>query len=215
MEFPFVRTAALGIFSILVLADSLRAQRFEFGLRGQILLADGEPANDLPGYGAFARYRFNERWSVGLAVDQTEYDFEQPARLLGLQQDPAVEPVDALAEATTFSLWLQRSYSRPGSRIVWFWGVGVGVVSVDVPDVSGPLASGGVFDVHTEVDSEIIASALGGLQWNLSRLLFLEFAGRVEQHFADWQITDRVSGATGTVEDYLTYGGHLGLGFRF
>lgn len=43
----------------------------------------------------------------------------------------------------------------------------------------------------------------------------IEFAVRADQHFADWQLTDRVSGNRGAVDDYRALGGHFGIGFRF
>jgi hypothetical protein len=196
----------------------VRAQ-FDLGLRGILTAADGEPANDIPGFGVFGHYRpggrLGDRWSLGFAVDRTEYDFEEPARLLGLRPDPDLEPVDALAEATVVSAWLQRNYERPGGRATWFWGAGLGFATIDVPDARGPLDGPGTFDIRTEADSEVIASLLAGVQWRLGGRAFLEFGLRADQHFADWQLTDRVSGRTGAVDDYLAYGGHLGIGFRF
>ena len=196
-------------------AAAAQEQRFDLGIRGIITVSDGEPANDIPGFGVFGHYHFNDHWSLGLAVDQTEYDFEQPARILGLQQDQDLEPVDVLAEATTLSAWLQRNFSRPGGRTTWFLGAGLGFATLDVPDAVGPLEGPGTFDIQTDADSEIIASLLAGFQSRLGSRFFLEFALRADQHFADWQLTDRVSGRTGSIDDYLAYGGYLGLGFRF
>ena len=98
---------------------SAQDRRFDLGLRGIITAADGEPANDIPGYGVFGHYRLNDRWALGFAVDQTEYDFEEPARIVGLQQDPDLPPVDVKAEATVVSAWLQRNFER------WFVGAGL------------------------------------------------------------------------------------------
>lgn len=215
MKYRMLRVAAIGALALFLSASAAQAQRFDLGLRGDLMLADGEPSNDIPGYGAFGHYRFNDRWSIGFAVDVSEHDFEQPARILGLVQDTSVEPLDSVAETVEFRLWLQRTYQGSGSRFGWFWGVGLGAVSLDVTDVSGPLAGSGTFDIETDAGTEILVSLSAGFQWDFVRPLFLEFAGRVEQHFADWQVTDRVSGATATIDDYLTYGGHLGLGFRF
>ncbi len=196
-------------------AAAAEGGRFSLGVRGMITASDGEPANDIPGFGAFASYQLSDRWSLGFSVDQTEYDFEQPARLLGLSQDPNLDPIDVVAEATVFQLELRRAFDRPGGRWVWFLGAGLGAASIDVPDAQGPLAGPGTFDVQTEADTEIIASLLGGFQRRFGSHWFLEFSLRADQHFADWQLVDRVSGARGAVDDYLAFGGHLGLGFRF
>jgi hypothetical protein len=214
-ETSSVRTAVrVGLAAFLLAIPAVaQDQRFDLGVRGVLTAADGEPANDIPGFGVFGRYRWSDRWSLGLAVDQTEYDFEQPARILGLQQDPRLEPIDVVAEATVISAWLQRDYAR--ARTTWFWGVGLGLASIDVPDAKGPLAGSGSFDIQTDADSEIIASLTGGVIRRLGDRWFLEFALRADQHFADWQLKDRISGATGAIDDYLAWGGHLGFGFRF
>jgi hypothetical protein len=215
------RLARLGLVaSLLVLAGTIPlaaqevADRFALGVRGVITVADGTPANDIPGAGLFGRYRLGERWRLGLAFDQTEYDFEQPARILGLQQDPALDPIDVLATADTLSVWVERTHGADGPW-TWFWGGGVGYSSVDVPVASGPLAGGGRFDVHTDAGDELIASALAGVDRRLGRRFFLQLALRADQHFADWKVVDRVSGRQAAVDDYLAYGGSVGLGFRF
>ena len=46
------------------------------------------------------------------------------------------------------------------------------------------------------------------------RFLF-EPALRLDQHFADWDVTDRVSGATASIDDYLLKGVHLAFAYRF
>jgi hypothetical protein len=188
---------------------------FDLGVRGIITASDGEPANDIPGYGVCGHWRMSDRWSVGFAVDQTEYDFEEPARLVGLRQDPNEEPVDTLAEGTVVSAWIERIYPRPAGRLDWFWGAGLGFASIDVPDATGPLEGGGTFDISTEADSEVIVTLLAGLHRRLGERWFFEFALRADQHFADWKLTDRVSGAKGAVDDYRALGGHFGIGFRF
>lgn len=211
----WMRPVLLFALAVLAFPGAAAAQdrRFDLGARAILTGADGEPANDIPGYGAFGHYRFNDRWSLGLAVDRTRYDFEQPARVLGLEQDPDVEVIDAKAEATVVSAWLQRDHHRP--RTTWFWGVGLGFASLDVPDAAGPLKGPGTFDIETEADTEILASVLAGLQWRLGERWFLEFALRGDQHFADWRLRDRVSGRTAAIGDYRAFGGHLGAGFRF
>ncbi|HEX4953579.1 MAG TPA: outer membrane beta-barrel protein [Thermoanaerobaculia bacterium] len=196
-------------------AAAAESGRSSLGARGMITVADGEPANDIPGFGVFAGYRLNDRWSLGLSVDRTEYDFEEPARLVGLAQDPSLDPIDVIAEATVFQLELRRSFERLGGRWVWFVGAGLGAASIDVPDAQGALAGSGTFDIETEADTEVVASLLGGLQRRFGDHWFLELALRADQHFADWQLVDRVSGARGAVDDYIAYGGYFGLGFRF
>lgn len=189
--------------------------RFDIALRARMTIADGQPANDIPGYGMQAHYALSENWAVGAAVDRLEYDFEEPAKLLGIAQDPTLEPIDAVAEATVLSLWLERRFWRPSAKTFWFVSAGLGASFVDVPEVTGPSADGGTFDIRTTTDTELIASVAAGVQRRFGERWLIEFALRGDQHFADWQSSDRVSGATSATGDYLAWGGHLAFGFRW
>lgn len=196
-------------------AGNAQSERFDVGLRGVLMVADGEPANDIPGAGVFAHYRLGDRWSLGFAVDRAEYDFEQPARVVGIEQDPSLAPIDVVAESTTFSSWLERTYRRQGRPTAWFWGAGVGLASIDVPVATGPRRDGGTFDIRTDAATEVIASLSAGMRRNLGDRWLVELALRADQHFADWKLRDSVSGASAVVDDYLAFGAHLGVGFRF
>ena len=190
-------------------------KRFDVGVRAGISVADGEPANDIPGYGILGRYALNEQWSIGAAIDRVEFDFEEPAKIIGIAQDPALEPIDALAEATNISAWLERKFRRTQSPTIWFVGAGLAAASVDVPDAAGRRADGGQFDITTEVDTEVIVSIMGGIRREFGRRWHAEFSLHADQHFADWQIVDRISGAQGTVGNYWAWGGNLALGVRW
>ncbi|MDQ5858259.1 MAG: outer membrane beta-barrel protein [Acidobacteriota bacterium] len=187
---------------------------FDLGVRGNVLVGNGEPTNDMLGYGIFARFRVSDGWRVGVGVDHTpEFDVEGVAGLVGQSQDPAVDTVDAKASSTVVQAWLERSY--PSGRIEWFWTVGAGVGNLEVDKVSGPRAGGGTFTVETDAGTEFIAAGSLGLRWFFTRMVALEVAGRLDYHFADWTLVERVSGATSTVDDYLVTGGHVGFTFRF
>ena len=189
--------------------------RFELGGRFNALVADGEPANDMLGGGVFGRYRLNERWRLGLAIDHSpEFDVERPSEFVGLPGDPAFGDVDAKSTSTALLAWIERVYERPG-RLEWFWTVGGGLASVDVDDASGPLAGIGTYDITQDVGTEIIAAASAGLRFRLGARWALETALRLDQHFTDWTVTDRVSGRTGQLDDYLAQGAHFGFTYRF
>ena len=211
------RSVSMALAALVLLPALAGAQtgRFDLGLRANLLGADGEPANDIPGYGLFGHYRLSDRWRLGFAVDTAEYDYEQPARILGLDQDESLEPIDVKAESTTASAWVERLFGQPEGRTEWYLGAGVGFASVDVPDASGPLQGGGRFDIRTEVDTEIVAQLLAGVRRRIGQRWALDFALRADQHFATWELRDQVSGRTSTVGDYFAWGGSLGLSFRF
>ena len=189
--------------------------QIDAGLRLGTSLASGVPANDMPGYGIHGLYALNDRWSVGLEVYLTEFDYEEPARRVGLPVDPDAPPVDAKAEQFIYSVLAERSFSPPDARRQWFLGGKAGVADTDVPVTTGFTADGNPYEIHTEVDREIIVSLFGGVRQRFGERWFGEFVVSADQHFAAWEPEDRISGATGRSGDYFAYGFHLGIGYRF
>lgn len=193
-------------------APAAAEDTFSLGIRGNILGGTGEPANDTLGFGLFGRYRLNDKWLVGFGVDTaTGFDVEEPEKLVGLIQDPSVAVIDANADSYTFMGWIEREYAREDSKWRWFWTVGLGWSSVSVDDVQGPLLGGGIYDLTFDVSSELVLSGSGGIRYLVGSTWQLELAFRLDQRFADWTVTDRISGATGTVDDYLVRGFTLGI----
>lgn len=191
------------------------AERLEVGLRVGTSLASGVPANDMPGYGIHGLYALSDRWSVGLGIYLTEFDYEEPARRVGLPLDPAADPIDAKAEQWILSALVEWSLSPADARRRWFVGAKAGVADTDVPVATGLTATGDSFEIHTEVDREVIVSMFGGIRQRFGERWFGEFVLSADQHFAAWESEDRVSGATGGNGDYFAYGLHLGIGYRF
>jgi hypothetical protein len=189
--------------------------KFDVGLRLRLGLASGVPANDMPGYGIYGIYRLNDEWAVGLSFDQMKFDYEEPARRLGIPLDPDDPPVDAKVDQQIVGVSVLRSFSPPEASREWFLGGELGMAFTDVPVVTGPTATGGTFEIHTEVDRELIASLLGGVRQRFGENWFAEFTLRADQHFAAWEPVDVVSGAEARHEDYFAYGFHLGVGYRF
>lgn len=213
---PLVRTAAALaplLSPVPALADE--AGRIEVGLRVGTSLASGVPANDMPGYGLHGLYALGERWSVGLGMYRTEFDYEEPAKRVGLPIDAAAEPIDAKAERLIISALVERSFSSPDARRQWFVGARLGIADTDVPVATGTTATGDPFEIHTEVDRETIVSLLGGVRQRFGEHWFGEFSVSADQHLAAWEPEDRISGATGRSGDYFARGFHLGIGYRF
>ena len=186
--------------------------RFEIGPRVMLVTAGGEPSNDLMGGGIFGRYRLSDKWLVGVAVDSIGGDFELPNQLVGVTTP---EVYDAKMDLLIVSGWAEREYGKKDARLRWFWTAGLGFSSPDVTDVAGLTSDGGTFDITTDPGSEIVATVSGGLRRALGRRWAFEAALRLDHHFADWTVTDRDSGQTGTVSDYTAKGLHVAFTYRF
>lgn len=206
----------LACFGLLASALAVADEReISAGVLATVSVANGEPANDIPGFGVQVRYGWNERWAVGAALLRSEYDFETPAEIVGIAQSSAVEPVDALAESTALQGWVERTFHPGAGATHWFVGAALAAASVDVPDVSGPRADGGQFDVRTDAGTEIIVTAFAGVRRAMGKRWYVEFRVHANQHLADWQVEDRVSGASGTIDDYASFGGQVAVGMRW
>jgi len=141
-----------------------------------------------------------------------KFDVERPYEFLGLVGD---SEVDATGTSTTLAVAIERFYSHSERRLQWFWTAGAGFGIVDVDDVQGTLAGGGTYDIRQEVDSELLLSLSGGPRWHLGEDWSVELALRLDWHATDWTVTDRVSGASSTIDDYLVRGIHVGVAYRF
>lgn len=189
--------------------------KFEVGLRGNVLLGDGVPNNDVLGYGVIARYRLNDGWFIGAGIDAYAYDFERPWRVVGLEQDPNIGTIDASTTNTVFNGAFGRLYNETDQGLDWFWTLGVGYSSPTVDDVSGPTDTGGTFDMTFDVGSEIHLMATLGSSYNFSSNWSASFAARIEHHFMDVLVTDRVSGNSEKIDSQSPLGAYLSLNYRF
>lgn len=201
--------------ALLGVASAGAQDRLDLGARFNVLAGDGEPTNDVLGYGLVGRWHLNDLWSVGVGLDHSpEFDVERTPRLLGIEQDPTLEDIDSTATSTGVRAWVERRYARPG-RLEWFWGVGAGADSIDVDDVAGRDAAGHDFVIRADAGTELHVGALAGLRFRMGRSWYGEAALRAEQHFADWKLTETITGRTATVDDYLLTGIHFALSRRF
>lgn len=204
----------LALSSPLVVAQEIDP-KFEIGLRGNVLLGDGVPANDILGYGIIGRYRSNNGWLIGAAIDAYEYDFEHPTKIVGLRQDPAVDVIDALADSTVLSGFIGRLHNETDHGFDWFWTLGIGFASPSVDDVSGPTDTGGTFDMTFDVGNEIHLMGTLGTSYNFADSWSATFAARLEHHFMDVLITERVTGNTAKIDSQSPMGAFISLNYKF
>ncbi len=212
------KSQGVAIFLVLFLLVSTAYSdetRYEIGLRANVLLGDGVPANDILGLGVIGRYHLKDGWFIGAGLDLYEYDFERPWRIVGIEQDPGVATIDAAADSTVISGSFGRLYNETDHGFDWFWALGVGFSSLNVDDVAGPTDSGGTFDLTFDVGNEIHLMATLGSSYNFSESWSASFAARVEHHFMDVLITDRVSGNTAKIDSQSPIGAFLSLNYRF
>lgn len=178
--------------------------RFDIGLRANIVGGTGKPSNDILGAGLIGRYRLGGRWAVGFGIDHSaKFDVERAPDLVGLTSP---EVIDAVGTSTALTGSIERTIGPPDGRWEGFLSVGVGINSVDVDDVSGPLVDGGAFDISVDAGTEVLALAGLGGRWWFGDHWGAEAQVQVQRRFADWQLVDRVSGATGTIDDYTVRG---------
>ncbi len=203
--------------TLVLMTGSSQAEdsKFEIGLRANVLLGDGVPANDILGIGVIGRYGLNNGWFIGAGLDTYDYDFERPWKILDLRQDPNVATIDAAADNTVLSGSFGRLYNETAHGFDWFWTLGLGFGSANVDDVAGPTDTGGTFDMTFDVGSEIHVMATLGSSYNFSENWSTSFTARVEHHFMDVLITDRVSGNTAKIDSQSPLGAYLSLNYRF
>jgi len=188
---------------------------FDIGLRGNVLLGDGVPANDILGFGVIARYKLNNGWFIGAGLDSYAYDFEHPADLVGLRQDPDLPAIDASAENTVLNASIGHLYNETDRGFDWFWTLGIGFASPTVDDVSGPTDTGGTFDMTFDVSDEIHLMGTIGSSYNFSEKWSAGFAARIEHHFMDVLVTDTVTGNTFQIDSQSPLGAYISLNYKF
>jgi len=193
-----------------VLADT----PLELGVRANILLGNGRPANDILGAGLVGKYYLSDGWFIAVTLDTYNYDFEWPYRVLHIEQDPAVKTIDSKIRTTTLGAAIGR---RKGDRsgLGWFWSAGIGVGFPEVGDAAGPTDGGGTFDLDIDARTEIQLISTLGTTYYLSNRWSLTAAVRAEHHFLDITVTDRVTGETANVDSQSPLGAYVSINVAF
>lgn len=198
-------------------ADGLDPDKkdLEVSLRGNVLLGDGLPANDILGVGVVGRYYLDNGWFTGATLDTYEYDFEHAARVVGIVQDPNESEIDALASNTVVSAFVGRLYGEANKGFDWFWQAGLGVGFPDVDNFNGSIDGGGAFALTYDAKTEIHVMSSLGTSYHFTPTWSATFAARLEHHFMDVTSTDTVSGATRSIDSQSPLGAYLSIDVRF
>jgi len=187
--------------------------KWEIGGRLDGNLSDGQPANDLIGGSVLLRYRLNNDWLVGGALEFSAYDFERPYGLLNLT---STKVLDASVDSTMLSIWAERRYNEPVTGGYWFWTAGAGINNADAVPVTGTTATGGTYNIKTNVDTEFVLFGSAGRRHNITDHFSFDYGVRVAGHFGDWISTDSVSGIKkAVISDYFVHGVFLTANYRF
>lgn len=120
-------------------------------------------------------------------------------------QDQSLKTIDATLDNTALTARAEKRYPLTRERAEGYWLAGGGINSPGVHAVSGPTQAGGTFNMRTDASDEPIVLGGFGIRFDYAKNGFLHGMFGVERHFADWTVTDTVSGATGTIDDYTIF----------
>ena len=204
------------LFTLLFFSTTTSASEmgdYEFGVRGGVRLGTGVPANDIMAYGLFGRYRVQNNWLVGVAIDMYKFDFEYPNKAIGVENSDS-KAIDSDATATEINLWIERRYNEKQQGFSFLWAAGFGINMVEAGDAEGPNSSGG-FLIETDPGTEFVIFGTIGSQYHFNRHWAVEVTFGVNYHIAEWEVTDTVSGATGTIDNYTTTSYLFGVIYKF
>ncbi len=212
VRYLFVLLGSLAIFGSPQSGDE---HRFDIGLHLKVGLGDGVPANDIVGYGLTSAFVVGEDWRIRFTVDQVdEFDFERPWKVVGLVQHPDDPVVDSLGSMTTLSMNASKIFKK-GETLEWTLGGGLGVAVMAIDDATGFTTDDSFFVMHTETGKDMILSLVGAMRINFAANWAFDFTLSLDRHFADWQVLDRVSQATGTVDDFSVQTFKVGVAYRY
>jgi len=212
-------TKTLALFVFLSLSNTSIAGEhnvIELAGRLNIVGSDGTPTNDVLGYGLVGHYQLSQEWYVGITLDiSPEFDFERPATEVGIIQDPAVEDIDSVGNSTALIGFIERRYPNKSGNLLWFWNLGLGFANLDFEDATGPVQGGGAFNITTIADTETLITSSVGMQQRINDHWSARYAFSLDQHLADWTVTDSVSGNTAKIGNYAIYGIRIGMNYAF
>lgn len=209
-------TVSACLFFILSFTGSvIAAGPYEVGLRADVRLGSGKPANDILGAAAILRYRLvNPNWWIGASIDHSpEFDVEVPLSFFGLESEGEV--VDSIAVSTMVSAFIE--YQHGANRIGWipFGTLGLGINNIDVDDESGTLSTGGPFTIKIDAGTETVIEGSAGIRYQFSRSWSASASALLQHRFADWTVEETESGQTTTIDDYTVSGAYFGVNYRF
>lgn len=208
--------ACLPFLTLLALPGSVNANpdvSYEISGRLNIVGASGRPSNDIPGFGIILHRKLSDDWYLGFSLENaTDFDVERPNERVDID---SVSETDALATMNMLTLVAERRYALDSEGWIGFWNLGGGIADIDIDDADGDVKGGGRFDIEIDADTEyVLIGSVGAIQ-RLGENWSARYEATLEQHFADWDIKDTVTGRTDSYDDYTVYGLRIGISYRF
>lgn len=209
-----VSMLVLTVAPMLLLPNFVKSKETDWaaGVRGIVLLGDGVPANDMLGGGLLVRGHWRDQWYFGLSIDTISFDYERPNEVLRL---PSIAEIDGSFDISRLSAWVERRYDDQDQGWSWFWTSGIGYADIATENVVGQTPAGDRWDIATDAAGELHLLFGAGIRRHLASDLTVEFSAHIEHHRTDYQLTDRVSGATGKIGSQTPKGFSLGFSYHF
>ena len=74
MKYKLICVPVLSMLFGMTAIAQAQDEKFDLGVRGIILLGDGEPANDMVAFSVIGRYHWKENWYLGFGADFVGFD---------------------------------------------------------------------------------------------------------------------------------------------
>lgn len=191
-------------------------EAYELTPRLNIVGATGNPTNDMLGVGVAIHRAISNDWYLGVNLDYVpSFDFERTAKAVGIAQDPTLDVIDAVGTMLLVTVVAERRFKLGSDNWTGYWNAGGGFAEVNMDDVQGPRQDSGTFDIETSIDTELLLVANIGLMQRINENWSARYEAGFEHHMGGWDVRDKPSGSTGTVDDYTAHGVRLGITYQF
>jgi len=187
-----------------------------FGVYANVFGASGQPSGDVLGIGFMTQYQLKNLWFLDIELIQTEADFDNPLKVLELAQDESItSTVNAVYNSTIVMLRLGKIIKTSNPVFDAYWSAGLGINTIDVDTITGPLLEGESFKVATDAQTETLIGLSGGIRQHLNDNWDINYALRINYHVADWTVKDIISSTSKKIDNYVLYGVMIGVERRF
>ena len=214
----FSRLVTMAVAAIVLSLSPLSAaEDYRIGGTFAVMLGSGEPTNDMQHLAvAFQWLEIGDWYDLELAMEIVSgADFERPYAELN-------PPISAPENDSSISATrLRAGLVQPLDRLDFLGrvaehlvaGYGAGVESISVDSLEGTDYSGTRYSLKTDAGTSLFLWGSVGWVQEFDSGMQLKYAYSLRYHLSDWDITDSVGRATGSLGSYITEGLELTLGY--